>query len=93
MDTAGLAQSISLDNGIVDYCRLNDITLQVWSPFQVGFFTGPFLGNPEYAELNAVIDRLAVQYEVPAIAIATEWITRYPAQWQVLVGRPSLPCL
>ena len=39
--------------------------LQAWSPFQAGFFTGPFLGNPEYAELNAVIDRLAAKYDVP----------------------------
>ena len=86
MNMADLDQSISLDNGIVDYCRLHDITLQAWSPFQAGFFTGPFLGNPEYAELNAVIDRLAAAYSVPAIAIATAWITRHPAHWQVVIG-------
>ncbi|NTV39419.1 MAG: aldo/keto reductase family oxidoreductase [Demequinaceae bacterium] len=83
---AGLDQSISLDNGIVDYCRLHDITLQAWSPFQAGFFTGPFLGNPEYVKLNAVVDRLAAKYDVPALAIATAWITRHPAQWQVVIG-------
>ena len=27
-------QSISRDNGLLDYSRLNDITLQAWSPFQ-----------------------------------------------------------
>ena len=86
MNMAGLDQSISLDNGIVDYCRLHDIRLQAWSPFQAGFFTGPFLGNPEYAELNAVIDRLAAAYDVPPIAIATAWITRHPAHWQVVIG-------
>ena len=53
-------QSLVLDGGgIVDYCRLNDITIQAWSPFQGGFFTGPFFGSPDYPELNAVIDRLA----------------------------------
>ncbi len=82
----GLDQSISRDNGIVDYCRLHDITLQAWSPFQAGFFTGPFLGNDDYAELNAVVDRLAEKYDVPALAIATAWITRHPAQWQVVIG-------
>ncbi|NYI39973.1 aldo/keto reductase [Demequina lutea] len=86
MNMAGVDQSISLDNGIVDYCRLHDITLQAWSPFQAGFFTGPFLGNPEYVELNAVIDRLAEKYGVPALAIATAWITRHPAHWQVVIG-------
>ncbi len=82
----GLDQSIDRDRGIVDYCRLNDITLQAWSPFQAGFFTGTFLGSPEYKELNAVIDRLAAKYDVPALAIATAWITRHPARWQVVVG-------
>lgn len=83
---AGLDQSLMLDGGIVDYCRLHDITIQAWSPFQAGFFTGTFLGNPEYAALNAVIDRLAAAYDVPPIAIATAWITRHPANMQVVLG-------
>jgi len=81
-----LPQSISRDSGTLDYCRLHDITVQAWSPFQAGFFNGVFLGNEDYPELNAVIDRLAAQYEVPAIAIATAWITRHPAQMQVVLG-------
>lgn len=81
-----LDQSIDRDNGTVDYCRLHDIALQAWSPFQAGFFTGPFLGSGEYAELNAVVDRLAAEYGVPAEAIATAWILRHPAQWQVVLG-------
>ena len=84
---AGLDQSTTLDGGgIVDYCRINKITVQAWSPFQAGFFSGAFLGAPEYAELNAVIDRLAGHYDVPPIAIATAWITRHPAQMQVVLG-------
>lgn len=83
-------QSTTLDGGgIVDYCRLNDITVQAWSPFQAGFFTGVFLGSPEYVELNAVIDRLAADYDVPPIAIATAWITRHPANMQVVLGTTS----
>lgn len=87
---AGEEQSVGLDGGgIVDYCRLNDITVQAWSPFQAGFFTGVFLGSPEYVELNAVIDRLAAAYDVPPIAIATAWITRHPANMQVVLGTTS----
>ena len=82
----GLDQSISRDSGTLDYCRLHDITVQAWSPFQAGFFNGVFLGSPDYPELNAVIDRLAKKYDVPAIAIATAWITRHPAQMQVVLG-------
>ncbi|GGI43865.1 putative oxidoreductase [Agromyces flavus] len=82
----GVEQSMSLDLGVVDYCRLHDITIQAWSPFQAGFFTGVFLDSPEYPELNAVIDRLAAKYDVPPIAIATAWITRHPADMQVVLG-------
>ena len=86
MNMAALEQSVSRDLGILDYCRLHDITVQAWSPFQAGFFTGVFLGNPDYPELNAVIDRLSAAYDVPAEAIATAWITRHPAQMQVVLG-------
>ena len=83
-------QSVTLDGGgIVDYCRLNDITVQAWSPFQAGFFTGVFFDSPEYLELNVVIDRLAAAYDVPPIAIATAWITRHPANMQVVLGTTS----
>ncbi|MCH7232724.1 aldo/keto reductase [Glycomyces sp. L485] len=85
----GLDQSISRDDGLVDYCRLHDITVQAWSPFQAGFFDGPFLGSERFPELNEVIDRLAAKYDVPPIAIAVAWITRHPAQMQVVIGTTS----
>ncbi len=84
---SGEADSVTLDGGgIVDYCRLHDITVQAWSPLQGGFFDGVFLGSPEYPELNAVIDRIAGKYGVPPIAVATAWITRHPARMQVVLG-------
>ena len=87
MNMAAEDQSIVRDGGgIVEYCRINGITIQAWSPFQGGFFTGVFLGNPQYAELNAVIDRLAAAHGVTPIAIATAWIVRHPARMQVVLG-------
>lgn len=85
----GLDQSVSRDDGVIDYCRLHDITVQAWSPFQAGFFDGPFLGSLRYPELNAVIERLSAKYDVPAEAIAVAWITRHPAQMQVVLGTTS----
>ncbi len=83
----GLDQSIDRDNGILDHARLNDITLQAWSPFQKGFFDGVFLGDREhYAELNDVIDELADAYGVTPTGIAVAWITRHPARMQVVLG-------
>lgn len=86
-----LDQSVDRDNGILDYCRLNDITLQAWSPFQKGFFDGVFLGDREgFPELNTAIDDLASKYDVPAAAIAVAWITRHPADIQVVLGTTSI---
>lgn len=80
-------QSVTRDGGgVLDYCRINHITVQAWSPFQAGFRTGVFLGSPDHPELNAVIDRLAAAYDVPPIAVATAWITRHPANMQVVLG-------
>ncbi|MDR1407381.1 MAG: aldo/keto reductase, partial [Tannerella sp.] len=79
-------QSVNREGSILDYCRLHDLTIQAWSPFQKGFFDGPFLGDPEYAELNAVVDRLAAKYGVTPSAVAVGWITRHPARIQVILG-------
>lgn len=88
---AGLDQSIDRDNQLVEYARLNDIVLQAWSPFQKGFFDGVFLGDREgYPELNTAIDDLSAKYEVPPAAIAVAWITRHPANMQVVLGTTSV---
>ena len=83
----GLAQSISRDVGLLDYSRLKGMTLQAWSPVQKGFFEGVFIGDREnYAELNDVMDELAKKYSVTPTGIAVAWITRHPANLQVVLG-------
>lgn len=85
META--AQATVLDGGgLIDYCRLEGITLQAWSPLQGTRSEGVFLGDPAYAELNAVIDRLADRYGVTPLAIAVAWIARHPAGIQTVLG-------
>lgn len=83
MDTPG---SVDHDGSVLDYCRLNDITIQAWSPFQKANWTGCFLGSEEYPELNAVLDELAQKYSATPTAIASAWITRHPAGIQVISG-------
>jgi predicted oxidoreductase len=88
----GLDQSISRDNGLLDYSRLKGMMLQAWSPFQKGFFDGVFVGDrEEYAELNDAMDELAAKYGVTPTGIAVAWITRHPANIQVVLGttKPS----
>lgn len=77
---------INRDGGVLEYCRLKDITIQAWSPFQYGMFEGVFLGNEKFAELNKIIDNLAEKYNVTNSAIAVAWILRHPARIQTIVG-------
>ncbi|GHT11950.1 aldo/keto reductase [Bacteroidia bacterium] len=86
----GIPQSIDRTGSVLDYCRLQNITIQAWSPFQKGFFEGVFLGDKTYAELNVVIDRLAKKYGVTNTAIAVAWITRHPANIQVVLGTTNV---
>lgn len=78
--------SIDHDGSILDYSRLNEMTIQAWSPYQYGFFEGVFLENEKFPELNAVIDQLADKYEVTNTGIATAWISRHPAKMQTILG-------
>ena len=81
--------ALDRDGSVLDYCRLNDITIQTWSPFQYGFFEGVFLGNPKFPVLNKAIDEIALRYGVSNTAIAVAWILRHPAHMQPVVGTTS----
>ncbi|GEA33890.1 aldo/keto reductase [Clostridium beijerinckii] len=78
--------SIDRDGGVLEYCRLKDITIQAWSPYQYGFFEGVFLDNDKFPELNKKINSIAEKYAVTNTAIATAWILRHPAKIQTIVG-------
>jgi len=74
------------DGSILDYCRLHDITIQPWSPFQYGFFEGVFLDNDKFPELNKKIDEIAAKYGVSNTTIAIAWLLRHPARMQPVTG-------
>ena len=79
-----VADASTQSEGIVDYCRLHDITVQAWSPFQGP--AGLFLDDPAYPGLNAALSDLATTYDVTPDAIAAAWIWRHPARMQVILG-------
>lgn len=78
--------SIDRDGSILDYCRLKEITIQPWSPFQYGFFEGAFLNNDKFPELNQKINEIASAWGVTNTAIAIAWLLRHPAHMQPIVG-------
>ncbi|WP_026496548.1 aldo/keto reductase [Butyrivibrio sp. WCD3002] len=79
-------RSIDRDNGILDYCRLNDITIQAWSPLQIGMFRGCFVDHPDFPELNAALAKIGDKYGISKTAVAIAWILRHPAKMQAIAG-------
>lgn len=83
-------ESVMHDGSALEYLRLKNITLQAWSPFQGGFFRGPFVGDRDrYPALNEALDQYAAQYGVTPTAIAAAWILRHPAKIQLISGSVS----
>jgi predicted oxidoreductase len=82
--------AITRDGSVLDFCRLHDMTIQPWSPFQYGFFEGVFLGNEKFPELNQQIDEIAAKYEVSNTTIATAWLLRHPANMQPVIGTMNI---
>ena len=82
--------AIDRDGSILDYCRLNQITIQPWSPFQYGFFEGVFLDNPKFPELNKVINRIAAAHGISNTTIALAWLLRHPAKMQPVTGTMNI---
>lgn len=71
---------------VLEQMRQMGITIQTWSPLQYGDWEGTFLDNPEFAELNKTLQKLADKYNVSKSAIAAAWILRHPAGMQVVTG-------
>ncbi len=92
----GANVNVGFDDGIVrdgyvrDYCRLNGITIQPWSPLQHGFIAGPFLNNPAFEKVNTVLREMGEKYGVTDTGMAIAWLLRLPDKMQPIVGSTNL---
>lgn len=78
--------AINRDGYVLDYCRVHNITVQAWSPFQYGQIEGCFIDDPKFEALNEVMATLAKRYDTSKTAIAAAWIFRHPANMQLVAG-------
>lgn len=84
------SEAINRGGSILDYSRLNDITIQAWSVLQASWEEGSFLGNPKYRKLNEKLYELSLKYNVKPSAVAIAWILRHPAKMQAIVGTTNI---
>ncbi len=90
------AAACDRDLGLLEYCRLNGITIQTYGTMQckftdeTGFFySGAFTtdtARKKYFSLCSRLDGLAQKYKTTAEAIAVAWVLHHPAGMQAIVG-------
>ncbi|MCL1830887.1 MAG: aldo/keto reductase, partial [Oscillospiraceae bacterium] len=97
------AESLSIDHnqGILNYCRSCDCTVQAWSPFRSAkseltgslndkmykkMETRPYIGSEEFMSINKKLDEFSEKYSVSAGAISIAFILRHPANMQIVLG-------
>jgi predicted oxidoreductase len=75
-------------NGILDYCRLNEITIQAWSPLAKGKASGGNLDLKDKRALtvSSLVETISRKRNVSLEAIIIAWILRHPAQIQPIIG-------
>ena len=78
--------ALDRDGGVLEFSRLNNMTIQAWSPYQYGFFEGVFLDSLKFPELNKLLRTLADKYNTTPTGLASAWILRHPARMQVVLG-------
>ena len=84
------SEATDRDGGTLNYCMLEDIRIQSWSPLQASGWTGTFIDNPKYAKTNEILADLADKYGVSKTAAALAWILRHPAGMQPILGTTSV---
>jgi predicted oxidoreductase len=74
--------------GTLEYCRLNDITVQAWSPVAHGRIARAALGegDPRMQGAAAAAAMLASKKGVSMDAILLAWLLRHPAGIQPILG-------
>lgn len=79
---------LTRNEGVMEYCRLHNITLQAWSPLAGGRLTGnprPDDG-PHIQNASELVSQMAKEKGVSREAILIAWILHHPARIQPLPG-------
>jgi len=74
--------------GVMEYCRLNGVSLQAWSPLDRGALIGRDLsGQPDnVVKTAALVKKMADSRGVPPDAVALAWLLKHPAKIVPVVG-------
>jgi predicted oxidoreductase len=79
---------LSRSEGTLEFCRMEGITIQAWSPLAGGRVSGRPVASPSrrLEETADVVAKLAAEHQVSKEAIVIAWLLRHPAGIQPIIG-------
>lgn len=83
-------ESVDHDGSVLEYCRMNDITIQSWSTMVIDLDSPTYLDHPDYPELNAALQEYADAFQVTKAAVVMAWMMAHPANIQPIFGTTSV---
>ncbi|WP_458119914.1 aldo/keto reductase [Paenibacillus sp. Z6-24] len=80
--------AVNFAEGLMEYCRAQDIQLQAWGPLAQGKFSGRNAEEePKHIQETArLVQQLANEKETTPEAIVLGWLMRHPAMIQPIIG-------
>jgi predicted oxidoreductase len=72
--------------GTIEYCRMNNITIQSWAPLAKGKLFVEDLSDEKLRIAKEVVTAMAEKYNVSKEAIMIAWVLRHPAKVQPITG-------
>jgi predicted oxidoreductase len=75
-------------DGILEYCRMEEVQLQAWAPLAKGKFTGRSVinENDSVAKTVDLVKKMAKEKETTLEAIVLGWLMKHPANIQPVIG-------
>jgi len=76
------------NEGTIEYCRTNNITIQAWSPLAKGRVAGHITDKPgkSLSGTALLVAEMAKEKKVSTEAVLIAWILRHPMKIQPIIG-------
>jgi predicted oxidoreductase len=86
------ARENTFPEGTLEYCQLEGIQMQAWSPLAKGMFSGADVSSHSDSvhQTAQLVQRLAGDRGVSPEAIVLAWLMRHPAKIQPVVGTTNV---
>lgn len=79
-------EGVSHTSSTFFYLKRNNIQIQAWSPFLVGFFDGSIFDSNRFPNINNKLEELALKYNCAKATIATNFLLMLDSNLMVVTG-------